>query len=59
MAFALKGNSGVLPVPIIVLPAQAVSLKPFILQKGVEKPNLRDKEPTITEHNLAPKWGLT
>lgn len=59
MAVALKGNSGVLLVSIIALSALAVSLKPFILLKRVGKPNLRDKKPTITAHNLAPKWGLT
>ena len=57
MPFALKGNSGVLLVPIIALSAQAVSLKPFILLKGVGKPSLRDKKPTITAHNLSPKWA--
>lgn len=58
MALALKGNSGVLLVPIIACSALAVSLKPFILLKGVGKLNVRDKEPTITAHNLASKWGL-
>jgi len=58
MALALKGNSGVLLVPIIAHSAQTVSLKCFILLKGVWKLNLRDENPTITAHNLALKWGL-
>ena len=59
MALALKGNSGMLLVPIIMLSVRPVSIKPFILLKEVGKPNLRDKKLTITAHNLAPKWGLT